>query len=109
LTLKEKTMDTQTKYRMLTQQLVVSGLRTLLENQIRITEATYPSFNGRVAPFKLLEIIITPENPRVPLHIDYLSFVCGMDLVAIGSSGKVFEGKLKNEIVILTVRNEVLL
>ncbi|MDB4408490.1 hypothetical protein N9165_00285 [Akkermansiaceae bacterium] len=101
-------MDTQTRYRMLTQQLVVSGLRTLLENQIKITEATYPSFNGRVLPFKLLEIGITPENPRVPLDINYLSFVCAMDLTAIGSSGKVFEGKLKNETVILTIHNEAL-
>ena len=101
-------MDTQTKYRMMTQQLIVSGLRTLLENQIRITEATYPSFNGRVAPCNLLEISITPENPRVPLDIEYLGFVCQMDFVAIGSSGKVFEGKLKNETVVLTVRNEVL-
>ena len=101
-------MDTQTKYRMMTQQLIVSGLRTLLENQIRITEATYPSFNGRVAPFELLEISITPENPRVPLDINYLGFVCQIDFVAIGSSGKVFEGTLKNETVVLTVRNEVL-
>lgn len=102
-------MDTQTKYRMLTQQLVVSGLRTLLENQIRIAEATYPSFNGKVAPFKLLEISIVPENPRVPLDINYLSFVCAMELTPIGTSGKVFEGKLKNEIVVLTIRDEVLL
>jgi len=109
MTLKEKIMDTQTKYRMLTQQLVVSGLRTLLENQIRITEATYPSFNGKVAPFKVLEISIVPENPRVPLDIEYLSFVCGMDLIEIGTSGKVFEGKLKNEIVVLAIREEVLL
>jgi len=101
-------MDLKTNYKILTQQLVVSGLRSLLQSQIRITEATYPSFNGRVQPFKLLEISITPENPRVPLDIEYLGFVCQMDLIAIGSSGKVFEGQLKNETVILTVRNEVL-
>ena len=101
-------MDLKTTYKVKTQEVVVSGLRSLLENQIRLTEATYPSFNGRVAPFELLEISITPENPRVPLDIEFLDFVCQMDFVAIGSSGKVFEGKLKNETVVLTVRNEVL-
>jgi len=80
----------------------------LLESQIRIKEATYPSFNGTVAPFKLLEITIIPENPRILLDVEYLSFVTAMDLMPIGSSGKVFEGKLKNEIVIMAICNEVL-
>jgi hypothetical protein len=107
MTLKEKTMDQQTKFKILNQELVVSGLRSLIESQMRLEEASYPSFNGKVRPFKLLEISITPENLRVPLEASYLSFVLGIDLNPIGDSGKVFEGVIKNEIVVLTVNSEV--
>ena len=102
-------MNAKDKYKLLTQELVVSSLRSLLGTQIRLAEITYPSFKGKITPFKLLEITITPENPRVPLDIQYLSFVTGMNLQPLGISGRVFEGFLKNETIVLTVANEVAL
>jgi hypothetical protein len=108
MTLKEKIMSMKDKYRLLTQELVVSSLRSLLERQMRLSEIAYPSFKGRITPYKLLEITITPENPRVPLGIEYLSFVTAMNLHPIGNSGKVFEGFLKNETIVLTIFNGVM-
>jgi len=90
-----------TQYKVLTQELVVSGLHSLLDNQMDITSFEGPSFNDTDEPFKLLEIRVVCPTPIEYIDAPYMSHVCGTDMLMIGDSGSVFEGIIKGETFVI--------
>jgi hypothetical protein len=99
----EVKMNMPIAYRVLNQEIVCSGLESLIANQMRVASVTCPSFNGTSKPFKLLEFRIELENPEEEIDAQFLTHVCGTDVYNIGPTSNVFEGTLKGETFIITI------
>ena len=90
-------------YRVLNQEIVTSGLESLIANQMRVASVLSPCFNGPTKPFELLEFIIELENPEQEVDAQFLTRVCGTGVYNIGPTSNVFEGALKGETFMITI------